>query len=426
VKSEALGLLERPLRMIAVDDLLVYGAVLVRPTGIQRVSHKLAEELHDRHGYPFVSVSGDTVRTVSIAPPQGFARLGRLGDAAVRATSVLPKGFQQWLRVAIPRMLRPFMGRAGRVVLATQNDWIIVLGAPWIAHGMVRGILREQSRRGAKVALLIHDLFPITRPEWFTSRNTQYVHDQMRELTQRADLVFTVSLEVQHEIANILKRESVLIEPADPVLSTNHQSKAMMMGSDSTPDQYVLTVGTLHPRKNIVALVRIWERWLSEAKTTLDGVSGVPMLYIVGRRHPEDGALFDVLRRAPLAAQKIRFMHTVSDEELSGLYAQARFVVIPSIAEGWGLPVREALVHGRPVIATDAVPSAKNSPFVRIVPSQNDDLLKEAICQWWLSDVPEKLHVDIQQTFKPRSWREVADELGSALDGYRPISTRRS
>jgi glycosyltransferase involved in cell wall biosynthesis len=88
---------------------------------------------------------------------------------------------------------------------------------------------------------------------------------------------------------------------------------------------------------------------------------------------------------------------------------------MPSLAEGWGLPVREALVAGRPSIVTDAVPAASGLPYCEVVPAGDEAALGEAIRRWWSGGTPELLSERIRQEFKPRTWESVAADVSSQL-----------
>jgi glycosyltransferase involved in cell wall biosynthesis len=173
----------------------------------------------------------------------------------------------------------------------------------------------------------------------------------------------------------------------------------------------VITVGTLHPRKGLASLVRIWDTWIKNRDRSTLQMSEVPILVIAGRRHPQDGELFAALTAHPRARERIVLIHDASDDELAALYARARFLVMPSQAEGWGMPIREALVAGKPSIATDAVPAASASPWVRIVPAGSEEEISSAIHDWWEGSEPERLSQEIREKFMPRSWDDVAQEI---------------
>jgi glycosyltransferase involved in cell wall biosynthesis len=108
-------------------------------------------------------------------------------------------------------------------------------------------------------------------------------------------------------------------------------------------------------------------------------------------------------------------IHTADDAQLAALYATARFLVMPSLAEGWGMPVREALVAGIPSIVTDAVPAANSSPYVKIVPAGDEVALGAAIHEWWDGAEPERLSAEIRQHFTPRTWADVGREIEALL-----------
>ena len=177
----------------------------------------------------------------------------------------------------------------------------------------------------------------------------------------------------------------------------------------------VLTVGTLHPRKNLPALVRIWDQWVQDSDRVQAVDGQPPRLVIVGRRHPQDAALFETLAARPRARSRISLIHTADDAQLAALYAAARFLVMPSLAEGWGMPVREALVAGIPSIVTDAVPAANSSPYVKIVPAGDESALAAAIHEWWDGSEPERRSAEIHEYFTPRTWVDVSREIEKLL-----------
>ena len=400
---------ESPQHYIAINDLLVYGAVLTRPTGIQRVALNLALALHDLHGYQGVRIDNAGARFIAIPRSGARSPLARLADPLLRLLSHAPRAMQEFFRSTARRLLSRLAGGGGGAAAIQRGDWVLVLGAPWIAPGMASAIVQLHERTGARIALLIHDLLPATSPDWFADAQGRTAKRDVEQLIGAAAQIFTVSREVGAELFQRYGRPSTLLNPADPVITS-----ASLRASNM--ERCVLSVGTLHPRKNLAALVRIWEAWAEEVEATTGSVASIPTLVIAGRRHPQDGELFSLLATNRRAASKIRLTHTASDAELADLYAASRFLVMPSLAEGWGLPVREALVAGRPSIATDAVPAAHTSPYVRIVPAGNEEQLSLAIHEWWEGSEPERLAREISEHFVPRSWEDVATEIAGHIN----------
>ena len=396
------GVVKRTTTYIAINDLLVYGSAITRPTGIQRVASGLAEELMLRYGAECVSVSAAGMKKVRLPATNSSSVVARLAEPVLRVLSHLPRLLQERARSVARTLLSLRAQRSnGAVIKPESGCWILVLGAPWIAPGMADAVRLLKERDGVRVALLIHDLLPATSQRWFADAQGQAAKRDVETLIAAADTIFTVSAEVAAELRTLYGREGTLLTPADPELSA-HMGRNVVVPSGA--ERTVLSVGTFHPRKNLVALVNIWDAW-----------EDAPRLVLAGRRHPQDGEFFAALAARPRAAERITLIHTADDAQLAELYRASRFLVMPSLAEGWGLPVREALLAGRPAITTDAVPAATNSPFARVVPAGDEAALSAVIHEWWNGDAPERLSDEIQRTFVPRTWSDVAAELAGRL-----------
>jgi glycosyltransferase involved in cell wall biosynthesis len=401
--------------LLAVNDLLVYEAAITQPTGIQRVASRLADALV-ANPRPFmdcitVSLSRDGVRQVRLRTGS-TSPLAQIAEPLLRLLARLPRSVQERVRSSARRALSRRASRSGNALRVEPGDWIAVLGAPWIAPGMADAVLRNCASSGARLALLVHDLLPTAAPGWFADSQGREAHDDMSLLIRRADAIFTVSPEVASEVAARFGPSAQAILPADVSFA-----QAPTTTGSARNGEYVLFVGTLHPRKNLVALVEVWRSWALKV-----GADAVPRLLIVGRRHPQDTALFaslDALERVdggvPGLRSRIHLVHDADDRQIASLYAGCRFLVLPSLAEGWGLPVREALCANRPSIATDAVPAALHSPFSSVVPAGDVPALAQAIRGWWETTRPEELAAQISREFRPRTWGDVAAEIKGAL-----------
>lgn len=410
--------------LIVANDLLVYAAAIAQPTGIQRVAMGLAEVLIlEKPAFAadtlLIGVSRESARRVDPNqigignPNRTPRRSARLAGPLLSLLARTPRRFQEEVRARARRLLASRATRVGAPIDVTADDWILVLGAPWIAPGTASATVALRRRSGARLAMLVHDLLPVTAPEWYADRQSREARDDVTALIDAADSLFGVSSDVVSEIHDRFGRDAIPLSPADPVLA-HRQVQGFCA---SVP--YILCVGTLHPRKRIDALIRALI-----AIATRRGVAATPRLIIAGRRHPQDTAVFAALDECsnfPRLRERITLVHDADDAHLTGLYAGCRFLVLPSLAEGWGIPVREALASGRPIIATDAVPAAAGSPFALIVPAGDDAALEHAIERWWSGDEPERLARRIAAEFSPRTWGEVARELVDGLVGsHRP------
>lgn len=326
---------------------------------------------------------------------------------ALRISAHLPRRVQERARTVGRRVLARRAGRAGHPLETGPLDTILILGAPWIAPGTAAGAVAARARSGSRLAQLVHDMLPLTGANWYGDAQGVAAAADLTALLAAADALAADSPEVATEAARVAHRRVTAVPPPDPILPTPDDPRGLR------PEKpYVLTVGTLHPRKNHVLLLDAWSRWLASD----NGADRVPVLVIVGRRHPRDGALFERLAADPVLRSRVRVVTDASDAELAALYEGCRFLAFPSLAEGWGLPIREALRFGKPSIVTDAIPSDDVSRFVEAVPAGDGDALYRAIRRWWDDPEPVQSRIRaIRAEFVPRSWDRACRDLLTAI-----------
>jgi glycosyltransferase involved in cell wall biosynthesis len=159
---------------------------------------------------------------------------------------------------------------------------------------------------------------------------------------------------------------------------------------------YFVCVATIEPRKNHVFLLQLWQRLVA-----LLG-DAAPRLVLVGRRGWENENAIDMLERGHGMRDAVLECGALPDRLMAALIAGARAVLLPSLAEGFGLPVVEALALGTPVIASDL-------PALREIGGGIPEFLDPLDGRGWLA----ALH-DYAQPDSPRRERQI-----SALQKYR-------
>jgi glycosyltransferase involved in cell wall biosynthesis len=168
----------------------------------------------------------------------------------------------------------------------------------------------------------------------------------------RAIKIITISENSKQDLIKIFKIESKKISVVYPAVSSNFFSiennfKEILKKYNLKKD-FILFVGTLEPRKNIVRLIEAYYNLISNFKIPIPNLK----LVIVGKRGWCWQEIFDKVKKLNLE-KKVIFLDYVPSKDLPYLYRKALCFVYPSLYEGFGLPVLEAMACGCPVITSN-------------------------------------------------------------------------
>lgn len=202
------------------------------------------------------------------------------------------------------------------------------------------------------VVLTIHDARPILAEVPWVKRKL-YTRI-LRSALRRADRVLTVSLTIRGDLLAVEPKASVEvvyngIDPAafapdpDPAAAESTRERLRV------PDNFILAVGHLEPRKNYLRLIEA----VAHLRASNVDASNVEVgLVIVGNDGGEGERIGEFVGRLGLAEQ-VRLLQGVSHSDLADLYALASLVVFPSTYEGFGIPILEAMAARRPLVLSD-------------------------------------------------------------------------
>jgi glycosyltransferase involved in cell wall biosynthesis len=285
-----------------------------------------------------------------------FAPTSLRGPHAIRAAlDGIPLHEERLVRLPASHALRTAWSRAGRpVVERFAGPLDAFLFSEWM----------YPAQRGGVRATVFHDLVPVHHPEWCTARTVSMHTQKARHAAATCDVVFANSRFTADDLTATLR-----IEPERIVVA--HPGLQLGLGVDGPRADLggatVLGLGTIEPRKNIARLVEAWQ--------LLDGDL---QLALVGGEGWGD--------RPDLADERIRRLGYVPDDEIPRLYRGAAVLVYPSLYEGFGIPVIEAMACGTPVVVSShpSLDEACGDAAVRVDPLDVESIadgIREAVAR---------------------------------------------
>lgn len=221
--------------------------------------------------------------------------------------------------------------------------------------------------------LTVHDLIFERFPEYHKWMNYRYLCATMPLFCARATAIIAVSQATRNDLGRLyhIDPHKIAVIPEAAAAQFRPQSPeriAEVRARYRLPDRYALTVGTIEPRKNLTRLV--------EACGPLFAEGLLDALVVVGSRGWLYQGFFERLAESPWRS-RILFPGFVADDELPAVYGGALLTVQPSLCEGFGLPVLEAMACGCPVCSSDtsSLPEVGGEAALYFDPMQVDAIV---------------------------------------------------
>ncbi|RFA22622.1 glycosyltransferase family 4 protein [Subtercola boreus] len=285
------------------------------------------------------------------------------------------------------------------------------------SHGMVHAtsLLAPLTKHdqlhqpGDQIAVTIHDVVPWTHPQTLTPHGVAWHKAMARRARRYADAVVVPTHAVAQELAryvNFGERVRVIGGAVSSSLKipVDADARAAALG---LPGSYVLAVGTLEPRKGLSSLMEALAR---------DDAPDLPLV-IAGPQGWGDLDVFAAAAAAGLPENRMHVLGFVSDEDLALVISRATVFVYPSMAEGFGLPIIEALHFGTPVIHTDVPALMEVADDASIVVPRDDAAglparLASAIDRVVTDDaLAARLRITGLDRARAFSWRDSAEKV---------------
>ncbi len=329
---------------IAID----YTAAVQQRAGIGRYTRELVgallrlpESQEAGHRYTlFAAAGGQAVPADLLPSPAVRFRFLPLSDEwAARL----------WHRVRLPIPVEVF---TGPVDLFYSPDFVL-----------------PPTRPGTRTLLTVHDLSFLRYPDHFVPKLVRYLERVVPASVARADRVLADSEATRADLIRLLgtppEKVEVLYSGVDARFRPEREpgERERLRARYGLDRPYVLSVGTLQPRKNYVRLIRAFVR-LPDTGRGLVIAGGQGWLYE------------SVLEEAARHPDRVRVLGFVEDADLPALYRGADLFVFPSFYEGFGLPVLEAMACGVPVVCSgvSSLPEVAGDAALLVDPEDEDGL----------------------------------------------------
>lgn len=282
---------------------------------------------------------------------------------------------------------------------------------------MHRDQLARFRQAGGSLWFLVCDLLPAERPEWFSANNVIRYKAWLEIIAGVADGFVCISQQTEDDLRRVLADHfgleegySTRIVPMGHAIRDSLLQEAAMEAPPSArfdmTQPFLLMVGTLEPRKGHADIVAAFsEMWRQGAEHRL---------VLVGRMGWQIEALRDTIRTHAEHGNKLMWFDDVGDLELEQMYQACEGVIIASHAEGFGLPLIEALGHLKPVLARDLpIFRLHAERGVRYFPAFGDAATLALCIRTWVEDIRAG---GVKVTAPTANWKESARVILAALD----------
>ncbi len=265
-----------------------------------------------------------------------------------------------------------------------------------------------EARRDIRGVFFVHDLLPISMPEYFRDAEFERHRRRMANLARFATAAVTTTRTVAadlHAYLQTLGRSDLPIfaapTPVAPIFSQPRETDPALAGHP-----FFVMCSTIEPRKNHLMILAVWRELVRRHG------GHAPKLVLVGARGWKYELIVDLLDRSPPLRDHVVAVSGLPTPGLKRLIDNAQAVLMPSFAEGYGLPVVEALAAGAPVVASDI-------PAFREIDASGLALLSPLDGEAWLEAVDRLTRAERPLAAgRPPAPADPWSDYFSALNGF--------
>jgi len=255
----------------------------------------------------------------------------------------------------------------------------------------------------------IHDMSTFIFPQQRGAKMSKYLCRRTAAVARRAYKIVAVSESTKNDLVKFLKLPEEKIQMIYPGVNQLSAPSAKLP-FDLKQGEYILCVGTVEPRKNLQGLFKAYSLLPESLQNTYK-------LVVCGGKGWNDSQIYELAQPLVKKGQLV-FTGFVSDRDLSKLYEDALLFIYPSLYEGFGFPIAEAMSFGLPVISSNisSMPEVAGDAGLLIDPNSPEDIAKAVERVINDNDLRKKMAFKSLRQCQKFSWRSSARELRDLLD----------
>jgi len=283
----------------------------------------------------------------------------------------------------------------------TRGGWVLNMGHSGLDRPSYLAWLR---RKKIRLLVMAHDLIPITHPEFCQPDATDRHIQRMAVILQQSAGIISNSQHTAETLREYARQSGVAVPPMAVIpLGIKLRSSPAISPPNPSADSAFVMLGTLEPRKNHAFLLYLWQRMGYEWRA-----DHIPQLWIIGQAGWMCGGVVHPLLHDERLKRHVHWLPQCTDAQLSQHLRHARALLFPSHAEGYGLPLLEALSLKTPVLA-NALPVFQEiaGDIPDYLPVDDEDAWLDALRDYAVVDHPRRVaQLRRMESFVAPDWQD--------------------
>ncbi len=307
----------------------------------------------------------------------------------------------------------------------SDGAYLVNVGTSWGFLNYFLSIREAKRRNRIRYVPLVHDCIPLIYPEFCNPNLVFDFINWISHMLGHADLILANSENTKLDVVKVAPQIGATLSDLvtmrlngeygvqSDITEPDRASQDVLRAHNLDVEDFVLMVSTIEPRKNHMLALNAWSRLLKTRSR-----DRVPRLVFVGSSGWMNEPLYERLERDASLSERVVILANVSEQVLQLLYSRCLFTLFPSLYEGWGLPISEALAHGKVPLVSNVSSHPEAGGDLAVLFDLDSEADFQAKLENLIDDTDaRRAREDRIKHAKPlRPWGDIAKELFSAVE----------